>query len=278
MEFYNLKSNLDKIYNGFDFKGRILCDPIKFPKRYSNIDDIELSAFISSCFAYGQVDVFMSVIEKLLGICGSSPYDFLMSLDIEKHRRLFDKVKYRFNDTEDIICLFYCLNKILRTYNSLKNVFLNNYFTKGLDVLVTIDSFVEEFLSIDTTQVYGQNIKKKGFRQFLPSPKDKSPCKRVNLFLRWMVRDSDIDFGIWKEIPKDKLIIPLDTHIARISRCLGLTQRQTVDIKMAVEITENLKRFDPIDPLKYDFALCHLGISGGCNAKRCSDCSIKFIP
>jgi uncharacterized protein (TIGR02757 family) len=96
----------------------------------------------------------------------------------------------------------------------------------------------------------------------------------MNLFLRWMIRDKDIDFGIWKGIPKNKLIIPLDTHIARISRCLGLTKRASQDWKMAEEITGALKTLDPEDPLKYDFALCHQGISGVCSARHCDDCGL----
>jgi uncharacterized protein (TIGR02757 family) len=96
----------------------------------------------------------------------------------------------------------------------------------------------------------------------------------MNLYLRWMIRDRDIDFGLWQGIPKDKLIIPLDTHIARIGKCLGLTERSSADWKMAAEITASLKRLDSSDPLKYDFALCHQGIAGVCSAKKCEGCSL----
>ena len=96
----------------------------------------------------------------------------------------------------------------------------------------------------------------------------------MNMFLRWMIRDRDIDFGIWKGIPKNKLVIPLDVHIARISRCLGFTLRSTQDWKMAVEITEFLKTMDPEDPVKYDFALCHQGIAGVCSAMHCDECAL----
>jgi uncharacterized protein (TIGR02757 family) len=102
----------------------------------------------------------------------------------------------------------------------------------------------------------------------------------MNLFLRWMVRDRDIDFGIWKGIPKDKLVIPLDTHIARIGRCLGLTKRKSTDWKAAAEVTESLKAFDPEDPLKYDFALCHHGISGMCmkgDSQPCEGCILSAV-
>ncbi|MCX8070390.1 MAG: TIGR02757 family protein [Thermodesulfovibrionales bacterium] len=270
-----IKNLLDKLYEEFDFTSRIAFDPIQFPKRYSKHEDIESSAFISSCFAYGQVGVFMSVIDKMLSICGKSPYDFLVHFDVKKHKRLLDNLKYRFNDSDDIVCLFYCMSELLKRYGSLKSFFLLAFTTSNENILFALDYFVKGFLSIDTTIIYGRDIKTFGFKQLLPSPIGNSPCKRLNLFLRWMVRDKDIDFGIWKEIPKASLIIPLDTHIARISRCLGLTKRHTVDIKTAIEITENLKGFDPDDPLKYDFALCHLGISRACNKKHCFNCNIK---
>ncbi|MFQ3573671.1 MAG: TIGR02757 family protein [Thermodesulfovibrionales bacterium] len=274
-KMHNLKDTLDKLYNEFDFAGRIISDPIAFPKRYNDVRDIEVSAFISSCFAYGQVDVFKSVIQRVLGICGKSPYDFILNFDVDRHSRLFSGIKYRFNETQDIVCLFHCLAEIIRSYKSLKSLFLSNFDRQKPCILPSIESFIEKFFLVDSTKVYGRNIKPFGFKQFLPSPRDKSPCKRFNLFMRWMVRDRDIDFGIWGEIPKDMLIIPLDTHIARIARCLGLTNRSSVDIKMAIEITENLKTFDPQDPLKYDFALCHIGMSGVCNKKNCLYCRIK---
>lgn len=272
-----LKDLLDRLYNEFDFTSRISFDPIQFPKKYSRDEDIETSALISSCLSYGQVNVFMPVIEKLLNLCGNSPYDFLFDFRLDRHKSLFNKVKYRFNNTDDIICLFYCISEILKRHKTLKSLFISIFENKDKDILLSLESFVDEFLSIDTTVVYGINIKPVGFRQLFPSPKGKSPCKRLNLFLRWMVRDKDIDFGLWCEIPKDMLIIPLDTHIARISRCLGLTKRHSVDIRTALEITESLKRLDPYDPLKYDFALCHLGISGSCNKKHCFNCSINEI-
>jgi len=126
--------------------------------------------------------------------------------------------------------------------------------------------------------VYGRNIHPSGMTQFFPSPAKGSACKRINLFLRWMVRDKDIDFGLWRSIPANRLVIPLDIHIARISRCLGFTKRASADWKAAIEITEALKKLDPADPLKYDFALCHHGISGVCRGRNnpgCRDCALK---
>jgi len=152
--------------------------------------------------------------------------------------------------------------------------------TEHEDIGHALTGFVKHFLSIDTSPVYGRNIRPSGLKQLFPSPENGSACKRMNLFLRWMVRTKDIDLGVWNKIHPSKLIIPLDTHIARISRCLGLTKRKAPDWKTAKEITESLKKLDPDDPLKYDFALCHQGISGLCKGERskdtCASCAIVF--
>jgi uncharacterized protein (TIGR02757 family) len=132
-------------------------------------------------------------------------------------------------------------------------------------------------MSVNTSKVYGKDVRPRGMAQFFPSPVKGSACKRMNLFLRWMVRKKDIDFGLWKSIPGNKLVIPLDIHIARISQCLGFTRRASADWKAAREITEALKKLDPDDPLKYDFALCHHGISGLCKSGDDSACKTCFL-
>ena len=268
-----LKSLLEHLYQDYDYKVRIAFDPIEFPHRYSRPEDIEVSAFIASCFAYGQVSVFKGVLEKVFAICGQSPYDFVASFRPDREGRLLSEVRYRFNTPRDIIALFYALSVLVSTSGGIKNAFLQSYGGEST-LIPSQNTFVERLLSIDTKDVYGSDIKPLGYRQFFPRPQDGSPCKRLNLFLRWMVRDRDVDFGLWREIPKNRLIIPLDTHIARIGRCLGLTNRTSVDLKMAIEITGCLKELDPEDPIKYDFALCHQGISRVCATERCKDCRV----
>jgi uncharacterized protein (TIGR02757 family) len=271
-----LKNILDKFYREYDFQERMRHDPIEFPHRYKEPRDIEVSGFIASSLAYGRVDLFKPVLEKILPAMGRSPYEFLLNFDINKKRKLFQGINYRFNKNEDILCLIFILHKILTKYSSLENLFMKFYIPEALNIREALEGFVEAMLNTDTSAVYGKNIKPGGLLQFFSSPRNGSACKRANLFLRWAIRDRDIDFGIWKGIPKNKLVIPLDTHIAKISRCLGFTSRMSQDWKTAVEITEALKKFDPEDPLKYDFALCHHGISGVCKGKRenkaCKEC------
>ncbi|MBI5846459.1 MAG: TIGR02757 family protein [Nitrospirae bacterium] len=271
-----LRSVLNRFYREYDFSQRILHDPIEFPHRYKNIGDIEIAGYLACCFAYGRIGLFKPVIEKILSIMGESPYDFLLHFSVARQAKRFQGIQYRFNRNEDIICLLFILKTILRKERSLENIFVKHYRNTDENIGNGLAAMMDRFLSVDTTKIYGRNIKPSGLLQFFPSPAKGSTCKRSTLFLRWMIRDKDIDFGIWKRIPKDKLVIPLDTHIMKISRCLGFTKRNSADWKTAVEITGALKQFDPKDPLKYDFALCHHGVSGICRGERdttaCSGC------
>lgn len=259
----SLKDKLNKLYDGYDFKGRVAHDPIELPHQYSRREDIEVSGFIASCFAYGRVDLFKPVIRSLLKRMGQSPYDFLVSFDVRKQSEIFAGLSYRFNKNKDIVTLIHILSTVLKKYGSIESVFKQNYRESDTSIKGGLTGLVDSLLSIDASPA-----------QFFPSPGRGSACKRMNMFLRWMIRDRDIDFGIWSGIPKNKLVIPLDVHIARISKCLGFTGRSTQDWKMAVEITDSLKKLDADDPLKYDFALCHQGIARICSSMRCSECSL----
>lgn len=264
----SLRRTLDRFYRDYDFQRRLLHDPIEFPHRYKNPQDIEITAFIATCLAYGKVELFKSVLEQLFAKMGPSPHDFLLTASVAKQKKTFCGIKYRFNETEDIVCLFIILRNILKQYGSLHGLFKKYYHDGDRTIENGLAGFMEAARSADSSAVYGKNIKPAGLMQFFSSPLQGSACKRANLFLRWMIRDRDIDFGLWKDIPKNRLVIPLDTHIARISRCLGFTSRKSQDWKMALEITGALKRYDPEDPLKYDFALCHHGISGVCKGRE----------
>lgn len=277
----SVKALLDKFYGEYNFRERILHDPIEFPHRYKRREDIEIAGFIASCFAYGKVGLFKPVIEKILSAMRGSPYNFLMEFKVKKDGRLFSGIKYRFNENKDIICLLHIISHLLRSHKSIENVFKSFYKKTDSDTGNALTGFIDYALKTDTSYIYGKNLKPNGLLQFFPSPSKGSACKRMNLFLRWMIRDKDIDFGVWRGIPENKLIIPLDTHIAKISRCLGFTKRKSQDWKMAVEITNSLKKLDSDDPLKYDFAMCHYGISGLCSSKndikdmRCRKCLLK---
>jgi uncharacterized protein (TIGR02757 family) len=277
-----LKTLLDTFYQEFDFQGRIKEDPIEFPHRYSNQRDIETSGFIASCFAYGRVKAFKVVIGTILDRMGDSPYEFLSNLDAKRDLVIFKDIIYRFNSNQDIVGLIFIIHRMMEEFGSIENTFMKFYKPQSEghngQMYQGQTGFIEYIRGID---VNGVCEKTAGLLQFFPSPAQGSTCKRLNMFLRWMVRDADIDFGIWQDIPKSELIIPLDTHMARISRCLQLTDRLSNDYKTAIEITNNLKMIDPEDPVKYDFSLCHHGISGACSSKstkaNCEGCAISCI-
>jgi uncharacterized protein (TIGR02757 family) len=260
---------------------RIEQDPIAILHRYDDSKDIESVGFLTTCFAYGRVSSFKETVEKILLLSGRSFYRYLLTFDIKKERQRFIGIYYRRSRSEDILCFVYMMSQIIRQYGGIKPLFISCYKKDDEDIEPTLARVIEKIKTIDTKPVYGVVEKPPGLLFLIPSPAQNSACKRWNLYLRWMVRPNDgIDFGLWREIPTSKLIIPLDTHIARIGRYLGLTSRKSADWKMAKEITQNLKGIDPIDPLKYDFALCHLGISGDCpmtqNYKKCFVC--KLLP
>lgn len=267
-----LKNTLNRLYDTVDFELHKTNDPIEFPHRYAREEDIEVVAFIACLFAYGKVGIFKAFLERLFATMGSDPYDFLISSSDAVNKRLFQGMRYRFNDEGDIVLLYRTLRRALVMHGSIKNLFLTQYRASE-DIKKALEVFVA-----DLYQLAGEKgIVKRGFRHLLPSPAGGGSCKRLNLFLRWMVRDRDIDFGLWREVGKNRIVIPLDTHVARISRCLGLTERKSNDWKTAAEITESLKLYDPEDPLRYDFAISHLGISGSCRADEsaCITCRLR---
>lgn len=274
MDTVRLKPILDQLYSSFDFESSILRDPIEFPHSYVQARDKEIAGIISSSFAYGNVKLFKAVLKQLFSKMGGSPYEFILNFNPGKEGGLFSGIKYRFNENADIVAFFHILGSTIREHGSIQQAFRLHYSDDDPDIGKGLAGLVETMLMTDTSAVYGRNIRPAGLLQLMSSPGKGSACKRMSLFLRWMIRDRDIDFGIWQGIPQNRLVIPLDTHIARIAKCLGLTRRVAADWKMAVDITNSLKEFDPDDPIRYDFALCHQGISGLCSSKKCMDCKL----
>lgn len=250
-----LKRKLDYHYKYFDFS-KISPDPLEFPHKYTNYNDIEISAFISSVFAYGNVKQIISTLEKIHKIMGNDPHKFVMRFNYEKDINKFREIKHRFYTHEDIAALFYYLNIIYTNYGSLKYSFLLYYFEKDPDLKNAISFFSKHFLEV----ISGKREISHGIKFMLPDPLKGSACKRMNLFLRWMVRKDELDFGLWFEISPAQLVIPVDTHVAEICKRLKLTKHKNVSWLMAEEITQKLKQFDSSDPVKYDFAICHIGM------------------
>lgn len=235
-----MKNELDNLVKKYETKEFIKSDPIQFPHRYKNKKDIEIAAFISSLFAFGRREQFIKKLDFLFSLC-STPSELIV--DFKKHN--LDNFLYRFIKSEDLIELLRLLNKLyVQDKSSLEELFGTKNFNYAIDY----------FYSNSTCS------NNSGFCFMFAKPQNNSAMKRINMFLRWMVRNGQVDLGIWKDYKKSELFIPLDTHVARISRHFGLLKRKQNDFGAVIELTEKLKEFDEIDPIKYDFALFGLGI------------------
>lgn len=250
-----LKQKLEYHYKAFD-KTKLEPDPLQFPHLFKDEKDIEVMAFIASVFAYGNVKQIINSLNKFLLICGNQPYQFINNFSIQKSDPQIN-FTHRFYSSKDVIQFFQLLKIAFDEYGSLKKLFLAGYNLEEEKLKNAITNFNKYFLTKARKEFKQLS---RGIVFMFPLPEKGSACKRMNLFLRWMVRKDELDFGLWREIPTSKLIIPVDTHIARICKQLKLTKRKNVSWKMAEEITENLKKFDPDDPVKYDFAICHIGM------------------
>jgi len=251
----NLKNKLECHYKAFD-KSKLEPDPLQFPHLFRAEKDIEVMAFIASVFAYGNVKQINNSLKKFLILSNNKPFSFIQNFKSEESNKEFSFV-HRFYSSNDIIRLFNLLNRAYSEFGSLKSLFLSGYNETDNNTKNAISNFSNYFLS-RAKKEFGKLSR--GLKFMFPVPEKGSACKRMNLFLRWMVRKDELDFGLWSEIPTSKLIIPVDTHVARICKQLKLTRRKNVSWKMAEEITDNLKKFDPNDPVKYDFAICHIGM------------------
>jgi len=255
LKHLSLEEKLDYHYKAFD-KTKLEPDPLQFPHLFQDEKDIEVMAFIASVFAYGNVKQINSSLKRFLEIANNKSFQFIQKFDSRKVQKNITFV-HRFYSSKDIVQLFHLLNGAYSEFGTLRKLFLLGSDETDIDTKNAITNFSNYFL--DRAQTEFGNLSR-GLKFMFPLPEKGSACKRMNLFLRWMVRKDDLDFGLWNEIPTSKLIIPVDTHIARICKQIKLTKIKNVSWKMAEEITQNLKEFDPNDPVKYDFAICHIGM------------------
>jgi uncharacterized protein (TIGR02757 family) len=258
-------------------------DPLSFCHRYPDPADQEIAAVIASSFAYGSIVIILRTLEAIFAELGRSPRKYVENFDPLAGLRTFSRFKHRFNDGRDLCALLWGMRQMVEQAGSIRSFFMRGYDPADDDVTGSLNRYSAATLSLDFTKVFGtHHIPTDSYFPFLfPAPASGSACKRLCMMLRWLVRPADgIDLGLWDEVSPAQLIIPVDTHICRISRYLGLTCRKSADWRMAQEITANLRLFDPTDPVKYDFSLAHLGISDGCDGKdpsRCTSCPIVGI-
>lgn len=240
-----LKEHLDNLVVQFETADFIENDPIQFPHRFNKKQDIEISGLIASSLAFGKREKIIEAVEEIHQIIENSPHNFCLNYK-SSDSKIFENFKYRYVDGQNVADFFEGLAKAVKNFESLEELFLEHHKPTNETVKEGLIGFVGEIVPCRN--------------YLLPCPSKKSACKRLNLFLKWMTRKPPVDLGIWTKVDASKLIIPLDVHVAKISRKLGILKRNANDWQSAYEITEKLKKFDANDPTKYDFALFGEGI------------------
>lgn len=257
-----LKERLDTLVETFDVS-TIEPDPLQLVLRYDDPRDQEVAGLIAAAFAYGRADIIVRNIGAVLEKMTPSPYRYLQTFDAREAKKRFAGFSHRFHKTPELVAF---LGAIARAGN-LGELFRACYDPSDADIGPSLSRFVKKLLP--------------GGSYLLTDPKDGSACKRMNLYLRWMVRRTPPDLGLWTFVDPAKLVMPVDTHIHRIATFLGLNDRKSADWKAARGITDRLARFDSADPIRYDFALCRLGILDLCSRKRrkenCDVCLLREV-
>ena len=242
------KTEIDKLVSEYENEDFIKDDPIRFPNRFKKKEDIEIAGFMASLVAYGRRDVFIRKLDNLFELAENEPYNFITNFEPE----ILGDFNYRFGKTKDFAQIFTVMKELYQKDGGLEELFKYGYenpFEGNMFVPVT-DYFYSRVENAD-----------QGFYFMIPNPRNGGAMKRMCMFLRWMVRKGPVDFGIWNFMPASDLLIPLDVHVARISREMGLLKRSSNDFKAVLELTENLKKLDPNDPVKYDFAMFGYGVN-----------------
>jgi uncharacterized protein (TIGR02757 family) len=258
-----LRIALDSLYDGFNARHSV-SDPVWFAHRYAQGDDREVVAFIASALAFGRVQSVINSIEGLLAVMGPSPAAFVRAFDPARDRKAFDTLVHRWTNGADFAALVWILHTMFARSGSIEGFFVEGLPPGAIDVGDGLQSFSTRALATDLRPIYGRSRPKPGVAYFFSRPSSGGACKRLNLFLRWMVRHDRVDLGVWSRVRPAQLIVPLDTHIIRIGQCLGLTRYRSPGWRMAVEITGSLRRLNPEDPAKFDFSMCHIGMMNAC--------------
>ena len=248
-----LKSYLDTCVEQHNRLNFIDSDPIQIPHQFSTLQDVEIMAFWTSMLAWGQRKTIINKANELVELMDGAPYDFIVNHQ-EQDRARFEMFKHR--TFQPIDCLYFIafLQNFYQKNDSLETAF--SQFLTPTDVHIgnALSGFHDLFFSLEHAP--------QRTRKHVATPARKSSCKRLNMFLRWMVRQDDkgVDFGLWKNILPSQLLMPLDVHVDRVARRLGLLTRKQTDWLSVLELTENLRQFDAADPVKYDFALFGVGV------------------
>jgi uncharacterized protein (TIGR02757 family) len=263
---------LERLDASLDRAARIAADPVEFPRAQRSPEDAEVAGLVAVSLAYGRADLFKPVVARVLAAMGPSPARFAEAFAAAPAPGVFDGIVYRFNRPPDLAALVAGIGAARRRHGGLGARFAALFGEEGGDPAAlrpALARFAGELRDAPEARALLGRRGLRGLRHLLPDPAGPGPAKRWNLYLRWMVRGPDtVDLGLWRGVPASALVVPLDTHVHRVARALGLTARRDASWRTAEEITAGLRRMDPADPVRFDFALCHLGMSGRCPARR----------
>ena len=243
------KEEIDKLVQTYETKEFFYDDPVGIPNRFSDKKDKEIAGFIASLVAYGRREVFLKKLAILFEIAQNEPLNFILNFEPE----VLGDFNYRFGKPDDFAQIFNIMRDLYEKEGGLEELFKYGY-----------ENQINDNMFIPVTDYFyskARDNSAQGFRFMLPDARKGSAMKRMCMYLRWMVRKGPVDFGLWDFMPASDLYIPLDTHVARISREMGLLTRNANDFKSVIQLTENLKKFDANDPAKYDFALFGYGVN-----------------
>lgn len=260
-----LKTVLEKLYDKYNHRELIKPDPLQFVYEYSKPADMEIVGLLAACLAYGRVEQIESSLRNLLGRMGRSPSEYVLNFT-HRNRAGLKNFKHRFNTGDNISDLLVLLRNVLVEYGSIEKFFLLGLGSADENIVPALSRFCDSLLEMHT------GPGSKGLAFLLAGPNHGGAAKRLNLFLRWMVRGDDVDAGLWRSVDKSKLIVPVDVHIARLCKILGFHNHNNVSLKTAVEITRNFAEIAPADPVKYAFALSRIGILENCTGRRRDEC------
>jgi uncharacterized protein (TIGR02757 family) len=248
------EKNLCDIYTKYNHREFVHPDPLEFLYEYPSLKDREIVGLLAASLAYGRVHQILKSVGSVVQHM-ESPYSFLMNSSRQSLTREFRDFKHRFTTGEELATMLYGIKRAIERHGSLKACFVQGLKPNDETVIPALTSFVSELSAVFHSRP----------RSLLPSPAAGSACKRLNLFLRWMVRKDEVDPGGWDEVSPSRLVVPLDVHMHRISLRLELTSRKQANLKAACEITAAFRRLEPEDPVRYDFSLTRLGIRDDLN-------------
>lgn len=249
LKFRRQTELLEDLYQKLNRPEFIHPDPLEFIHRYKNPADQEIVGLIAAVLAYGNVRQILASITLILSPMGESPRDFLIHHRAEDFEKIFKTFKHRWHTGIDLAALCGGLKNILESHHSLENLF-RQAFESSHSGLTALSHLVSTL--IEASPPFRKNL--------LPHPADGSACKRLLLYLRWMIRRDAVDPGVWRSLPSTCLVIPVDTHMHRLARRMRLTSMKQANLKAAIEITNAFRKFSPDDPVRYDFCLTRLGI------------------